>query len=69
MGSFTKIQRIKRAKGEQYYISFPYAIARALELKPGEVVEWLIEDKQRMVIRRSEPVLSSEEKKTGPIHP
>ena len=53
MGSFTKIQRIKRAKGEQYYISFPPAIARALELKPGEVVEWLI---QRMVIRRSELV-------------
>lgn len=68
MGCSTKIQRIKRANGEQFYISFPSAVARALELRPGEVVEWVIENKRKMVIKRSEPVLRPEEKKTGPIY-
>jgi len=63
MGFPTKIQLIKRAKSEQWYINFPSAIAQAMEFERGEVVEWLIEDKHKMILQRDESVLSSEKKK------
>ncbi len=63
MGFPTKIQLIKRAKSEQWYINFPSAIAQAMEFERGEVVEWLIEDKLKMTLKRDESVLSSDKKK------
>lgn len=63
MGFPTKIQLIKRAKSEQWYINFPSAIAQAMEFERGEVVEWLIEDKHKMILKRDESVSGSEKKK------
>jgi hypothetical protein len=63
MGFPTKIQLIKRAKSEQWYINFPSAVAQAMEFERGEVVEWLIEDKHKLVLKREELVLGSEKKK------
>lgn len=63
MGFPTKIQLIKRAKSEQWYINFPSAIAQAMEFDRGEVVEWLIQDKHTMILKRDESVLSSAKKK------
>jgi hypothetical protein len=63
MGFPTKIQLIKRAKSEQWYINLPSAIAQAMEFERGEMVEWLIEDKHKMILKRDEAVLSSEKKK------
>jgi len=63
MGYPTKIQLIKRAKSEQWYINFPSAIAQAMEFERGEVVEWLIEDKQKLTLRRSDQETSSQKKK------
>jgi hypothetical protein len=66
MGYPTKIQLIKRAKSEQWYINFPSAIAQAMEFERGETVEWLIENKQKMVLKRDESVLDSDKKKLHP---
>ena len=63
MGFPTKIQRIKRAKSEQWYINFPSAIAQAMGFERGEMVEWLIEDKHKMILKRDESVLHSEKEK------
>ena len=52
MGYPTKIQLIKRKNSEQWYINFPAAIARAMEFDPSETVEWIIEDKSQLVLRR-----------------
>jgi len=52
MGFPTKIQLIKRAKSEQWYINFPAAVAQAMEFEKGEVVEWVVEDKQKMTLKR-----------------
>lgn len=57
MGYPTKIQLIKRPKSEQWYINFPSAIAQAMEFKKGEMVEWLIEDKKKLILKRDESVL------------
>jgi hypothetical protein len=63
MGLPTKIQLIKRAKSEQWYINFPSSIAQAMEFERGEVVEWIIEDKHKMTLKRNDSVLSSDKKK------
>jgi len=54
MGFPTKIQLIKRTASEQWYINLPSAVAQAMEFQKGEVVEWVIEDKQRMTLQRVE---------------
>lgn len=53
MGFSTKIQLIKRTASEQWYVNLPSAVAQAMEFQKGEVVEWIIEDKQKMTLQRS----------------
>jgi bifunctional DNA-binding transcriptional regulator/antitoxin component of YhaV-PrlF toxin-antitoxin module len=55
MGYPTKIQLIKRKQSEQWYINFPSAVAQAMEFERGEIVEWIIEDKSQLVVRRQKP--------------
>jgi hypothetical protein len=62
MGYKTKIQLIKRASSEQWYINFPSAIAQAIEFEKGEVVEWVIENKNRLSLKRT-PTIESVKKK------
>ena len=52
MGFPTKVQLIKREKSEQWYINFPSALAKGLELKKGEEVEWIVNDNKNLVLRR-----------------
>lgn len=54
MGFPTKIQLIKRAASEQWYINFPSAVAQAMEFQKGEVVEWVIDNKQQMILKRAD---------------
>lgn len=63
MGFPTKVQLIKRQKSEQWYINFPSAIAQAMEFERGETVEWLVEDKTQLVLRRLNPPPSVLKKK------
>jgi hypothetical protein len=63
MGYTTKIQLIKRAKSEQFYINFPAAVAQACEFQSGEIVEWIIDDHQNMVLRRSDDAVAALKKK------
>jgi len=62
MGYPTKIQLIKRANSEQWYINFPAVLAQAMEFEKGEVVEWSIEDKQRLILKRNEKVVTVKKK-------
>ena len=52
MGYPTKVQLINRKQSEQWYINFPVAVAQAMEFERGETVEWIIEDKGSLVLRR-----------------
>jgi hypothetical protein len=52
MGFPTKVQLIKRKASQQWYINFPSAIAQAMEFTRGEAVEWIIEDKSLLALRR-----------------
>jgi len=53
MGYKTKVQVIRRAKTRQFYISFPSALAQAMDLQPSEVVEWIIESDGRLLLKRT----------------
>jgi len=63
MGFPTKIQLIKRTASEQWYINLPSAVAQAMEFQKGEVVEWVIEDKHRLTLKRAEQAVESGKKK------
>jgi len=55
MGFPTKVQLINRKASEQWYINFPSAVAQAMEFSRGETVEWILEDKTLLALRRLEP--------------
>jgi hypothetical protein len=63
MGYPTKVQLIKRKASEQWYINFPSAVAQAMEFQRGETVEWLIEDRTQLVLKRHQAPPSSVKKK------
>jgi hypothetical protein len=63
MGYPTKVQLIKRKQSEQWYINFPAAVAQAMEFERGETVEWIVEDKASMVLRRLKAPPSALKKK------
>jgi bifunctional DNA-binding transcriptional regulator/antitoxin component of YhaV-PrlF toxin-antitoxin module len=53
MGYLSKVQVIERAnQTRQFYLICPAPLARALELEKGEQVEWVVEDKATVVLRR-----------------
>ena len=55
MGYPTKVQLIKRQASEQWYINFPSALAQAMEFSRGETVEWFVENKGLLALRRASP--------------
>lgn len=52
MGYPTTVQLISRTKTEQWYVNFPAAVARALDFEKGEVVEWTIDTRRRLILTR-----------------
>jgi hypothetical protein len=48
MGFPAKVQLIQRKDSQQWYINFPSAVAQAREFQRGEIVEWIVEDKNRL---------------------
>lgn len=66
MGYPTKVQLIRRKASEQWYINFPSAVAQAMEFARGEVVEWVIEDKTRLTLKRKPSASSLKKKRVEP---
>jgi len=55
MGYFSKVQVIERANNtRQFYLICPAPLAQALELEKGEDIEWIVEDKHILVIKRKQ---------------
>ncbi|MEK7404365.1 MAG: hypothetical protein AAB225_04590 [Acidobacteriota bacterium] len=53
MGYLSKLQVIQRGgKNRQFYLICPASLAQALELEKGETLEWIVEDKHTLLIRR-----------------
>lgn len=53
MGYLTKLQVIERKNNtRQFYLICPSPLAEALEMEKGEDLEWVVQDKQTLIIRR-----------------
>jgi len=53
MGYPTKVQLIQRKTSEQWYVNFPAALAQAMEFNKGETVEWVIQDRNTLSLKRT----------------
>ena len=52
MGYPVKVQKIQRPTNRTYYVNLPVALVEAMSLAKGETLEWLLEDKNTLVLRR-----------------
>ncbi len=55
MGYKTKIQKVERPTNQSYYVNLPSTLAQAMEINKGEVFEWLIENKNVLLLKRVKP--------------
>ncbi len=52
MGYLAKMQKVERPTNQSFYITFPSALAQALEIEKGESFEWIVENKNLIVLKR-----------------
>ncbi len=52
MGYPTKVQLIQRKESQQWYVNLPAAVAAAMDFQKGETVEWTIQDRQHLLLKR-----------------
>ena len=63
MGYHSKLQVIQRSKGQkQFYLICPAPLAQALEMEKGETLEWVVEDKRTLTVRRVDKKEASKRK-------
>jgi antitoxin component of MazEF toxin-antitoxin module len=52
MGYLVKMQKVERPTNQSFYLNFPSALAQSLNIVKGESFEWLVENKNLIVLRR-----------------
>jgi len=53
MGYLSKVQLIERAnQTRQFYLICPAPLAEALELEKGEPIEWIVQDRNTLILKR-----------------
>jgi len=52
----TKVQAIRRKKTvSQCYVNLPLPLAAAIDIEPGEIVEWKVDSRYKLYLIRSRP--------------
>lgn len=52
----TKVQAIRRQKAaSQCYVNLPLPLAAAIDIQPGEIVEWKIDTRYKLFLIRQRP--------------
>ena len=52
MGYKVKLQKISRPTNKSFFVSIPVVLVESMELEKGEEFEWVLEDKNNMILRR-----------------
>jgi len=52
MGYKVKLQKISRPTNKSFFVSIPVVIVESMELEKGETLEWIMEDKNNIILRR-----------------
>lgn len=55
MGYLVKIQKVDRPTNRSFYVNLPVVLAEALNVDKGEEFQWLIEDKNTLLLLRVKP--------------
>lgn len=55
MGYLTRIQKVERPTNQSYYANIPTALAQAIGIAKGEEFEWIVENKNLLLLRRMKP--------------
>jgi len=56
MQYLTKIQAIRRKKAvSQCYVNLPLPLAAAIDIQPGEMVEWKVDTRYKLWLTRQRP--------------
>jgi hypothetical protein len=55
MGYLVKIQKVDRPTNRSFYVNLPVVLAEALNIDKGEEFQWLIEDKNTLLLLRVKP--------------
>lgn len=53
-GYVIKVQKVERPTNRSYYLNLPVVLAEAMEIKKAEEMEWLIEDKNTLLLCRKQ---------------
>ena len=64
MGYTTKIQKVERPTNQSYYVNLPSALAQVMEIKKGEKFEWILEDKNLVLLQRLNKIPKYRRKKS-----
>ena len=54
MGYRTRIQKVERPTNQSFYVNLPSAVAQALGIEKGEEFDWIIENKNTLILERVE---------------
>lgn len=52
MGYKIKIQRVERGNTKSFYVNLSAAIAESISISKGEEMEWFIDDRNTLVLKR-----------------
>ena len=52
MGYVIKVQKVDRPTNRSYYLNLPVVLAESLDIKKGDQFEWLVEDKNTLLLSR-----------------
>ena len=55
MGYKVKLQKISRPTNKSFFVSIPVVLVESMELEKGEEFEWVLEDKNNIVLQRIKP--------------
>ncbi len=52
MGYKVKLQKINRPTNKSFFVSIPVVLVESMNLEKGEEFEWILEDKNNIVLSR-----------------
>jgi bifunctional DNA-binding transcriptional regulator/antitoxin component of YhaV-PrlF toxin-antitoxin module len=55
-GYRVKLQKVERPTNRSFYVNFPVALAEAIGIQKGEDFEWIVEDKNTLILQRVKPL-------------
>jgi antitoxin component of MazEF toxin-antitoxin module len=57
MGYLTKIQKVERPTNQSFYVNLPSALAQAMNIEKGEEFEWVIENKNLLILQKGGEIM------------